>query len=310
MYDTIGLRLGYSNAMSVDFLKETPRYFDITGEHYFNGETVITGLLNGFKVTVSKNCVSIKDGSLCKYYLGDNLQSLDRDKTKLAIESLSDVLHLSIHKAIVVRIDVAQNISVKYPVETYLTHLGELKYSKRSECTDSSLYYFQGKGSLIFYDKLKELKSKRQNIPESYQNKNILRYEMRIKKAISKTFNTHEVTASMLYREDFYISLIEKWKSNYKSIRKINESTLNFELMKGKKELYTVALLNLTQQLGGELAMINQINEAYRRKELTKKQAFDMRQAIADACKIREGITTQSDAIVELNRKIDEVCAS
>ena len=52
--------------------------------------------------------------------------------------------------------------------------------------------------------------------------------------------------------------------------------------------------------------MIAQISEAQKRGELTKKQAYDLRQTIIDVCKVREGLTMKSDAIQELDKKVNE----
>ncbi|MEG1800526.1 MAG: phage/plasmid replication protein, partial [Oscillospiraceae bacterium] len=134
MYDNIDFRLGVEVAGGVNLLRETPHYFNVTGEHYFDGGTVISGDLNGYKISVSERGVNIKDGSLCKYHLGDNFQTLGRGDTERAIERLSDTLHLPVSEAKVTRLDVAQNFIMNHPPMVYMNHLGELKYSKRAMC--------------------------------------------------------------------------------------------------------------------------------------------------------------------------------
>jgi hypothetical protein len=311
MYDNVDFKLRDIDVSNIDFLNETAKYFDITGEHNFNNEIVLSGTLNGdFKITVNKNGVNIKGGSLCKWYLGDNFQTLGRGDTQKAIEKLSDTLHLPIQQATVTRIDVAQNLIVKNPVEVYYNHLGELKHNKRSMITESGIvegiYYFGNNGLSLFYNKIKEQKIKGCLIPELYQNRNVLRYEKRHKRRLPQAFNVERVTAAMLYNEKFYINLLDNWKNNYFSIKKINDITLNFENMKGKKDLYTLGLLSLIETAGGELAMITQINEVLKLGKIAKKTAFDMRKAITEACKIKVGITAPNEAILELDKKVIE----
>jgi hypothetical protein len=319
MYDNLDFKMRNTDVPDTDFLSETTCYFDITGEHDFNGEHVISGTLgkvsgnNYFHITATRNGVNIKNGSLCKWYLGNNFQTLGRGDIQRAIEKLSDTLHLPLEKATVSRLDIAQNFIVKNPVQVYYNHLGELKHCRRSPVTDGEgdtegLYYFQknGNGLSLFYNKLKEQKNKGQPIPESYQDQNILRYEQRYKSRLSKVFNVERVTAAMLYDEKFYIDVCNRWRDNYKAIEKINDITLNFEAMKGKKDLYTMGLLSLVEIQGGELATITQINEALKSGKITKKMAFDMRQAIKEACKCKEGITVKNEAILELDRKVNE----
>jgi hypothetical protein len=251
MYDNINFKITQNEVSGINFLEEIPRYFEEIGSHNFNDSTVITGNLNGFKISVSKHGVSIKNGSLCKLYLGDNFQTLGREDTKKAIEQLSDTLHLPIDKAIVTRLDIAQNFIVKHPVDVYFNHLGELKYSARFPVTKGkvieSLYYDQSKGLLIFYNKVKEQKDKGYVIPKLYQGKNALRYEQRYSQRLASTLNVECVSGSMLYDEAFYINVVNRWRDSYKAINKINDVTLNFGGMKTKRDLYTMGILSLVK---------------------------------------------------------------
>jgi hypothetical protein len=51
--------------------------------------------------------------------------------------------------------------------------------------------------------------------------------------------------------------------------------------------------------------VINEIREAYKRGELTKKQAHDLRQQVEEACRA-EAMTASSDVILELDKKVKE----
>jgi hypothetical protein len=318
MIDSIDLKLTEREAGKTDFL-QAAQYFDIvTGEHRFdNGEYVVSGYIGNvlensyFETTSSSRGVSIKGGSLCKYHLGNSFQTLTRQETKKAIELLSDLLHLPVDKARVSRFDIAQNIILQNPVEVYYNHLGELKNCKRSPVTDGSgntegIYYFGSNTLCCFYNKLNERKKKGQPIPELYQNRNVLRYEQRYKSRLAKTLNVETVTAEMLYSEAFYIEILNRWRDNYFAIKKTNDITLNFGLMKGKKDLYNLGVLALVEMQGGELNLKSQIQEAQKSGKLSKKAAFDLKQAVDAACKEKEGITAKSEAITELDKKIVE----
>ena len=305
MYDNIDFKIRHSEVGGIDFLSETPMYFDVTGEHSYNGVSVITGHLNGLKVSVSQRSVNVTNGSLCKWFLGDNFQTMGRGDNQRAIEKLSDTLHLPFDKATVTRIDIAQNFIMKHPPEVYFNHLGENYPSKRLEQPDG-LYYSKLDTLQVFYDKVKEQRAKGQAIPELYYNRNTLRYEKRYKARLKDIFKVERVTGAMLYEEKFYMNIVKDWKKAYSDIKKINDVTLNFDAMKTKRDLYTLGLVSLIGQQGGELAMIQQINEAYKKGDLTKKQSYDMRQAITEAS--RSGIATvESDVIKELDKKIDDV---
>lgn len=306
MYDTVNLRLMQSEAGDVDFLSEIPCHLANIGEHNFSGQTVVTGELNGLKVSLNRHQIKIKDGSLCKWYLGSNFQTMGRGDTQRAIEKLSDTLHLPMSKATVTRLDIAQNVITKYPPDVYFNHLGLLKFAIRLQ-EPSGIYYKQTGGRLCFYDKTKEQKSQKEPIPELYEGRNVLRYEQRYTNRITNRLKAQEVTGATLYDEAFYMGLLNKWRDNYKAIQKINDVQLNFEAMRTKQQLYKMGVLSLIEQAGGQLQMIEQINEAQRRGNLSKKQAFDLRQTVNEACKINEGLTVPNEAIKELDKKINEV---
>lgn len=305
MYDTVNFRLKQYGAGGIDFLAETPCYFDVTGTHNFKGETVLSGSLNGLRVTVSRSGVNIKDGSLCKWYLGDNFQTMGRGDVKRAIENLSDTLHLPMDKANVTRLDIAQNFIVKHPTDVYYNHLGILMYAQRLQQPDG-LYYSQTGRRLVFYDKIKEQKNKREPVPELYAGRNVLRYEQRYTSRIATQLKTTEITGALLYDEAFYIKLLNGWRDAYGSIQKINDVSINFEAMKTKQDLYKMGVLSLMERTGGQMEMFNQITEAQKRGELTSKQAYDLRQAVNDACRVKENLSIPNDAIKELDKKVNE----
>lgn len=307
MYDTINFKLSSADVPNVDFLQETPCFLDdaTLAFHNFNGEQVVTGSVGNLKVSINRYQIKVKDGSLCKWYLGDNFKTMGRGDTQRAIEQLSDKLHLPMDKATITRIDIAQNFIVKHPPTVYLNHLGMLRYAKRLQEPDG-LYYTRSTERLCFYDKIKEQRASGKAIPELYKGRNVLRYEQRYTKRLSCQLNVEAVTGALLYDEAFYMALIKRWRDTYNGINKVNDITLNFQAMTSKRQLYKMGVLSMVERVGGEVEMINQINEALKRGDLTSKQAFDLRKEVKEACKVKEGLTVESEAIAELDRKIIE----
>ena len=305
MYDTVFFTLPEYEANGVDFLSETPCFLENVAEHNYQGIPIITGKVGGLRVSASRSQIKVKDGSLCKFFLGNNFQTLGRRDTQLAIEKLSDLLHLPMKKATVTRMDVAQNFILKHPPEVYFRKLGALKYANRLQ-QPNGLYYILNGGRLCFYDKNKEQKTHRKEIPELYQGRNALRYERRHAQRLASQFNVEAVTGATLYNEGFYIMAVNQWKEGYQAIQKINDITLNFQVMKTKQQMYKMGVLALTEQVGGQLELMAQINDAQKRGEISKKQAYDLRTAVNQACQLKEGFTAQNEAIEELTKKIAE----
>lgn len=304
MYDTINFILNQSDANIADFLAETPSHIEIIGEHLFrDGSRSTSGTLNGYKVIVTRDKVILKDCSLCKWYLGDNLQVLGRSGTQRAIEKLSDELHLPMEKASVTRIDIAQNFLMKHQPNVYFSHLGELRFAVRLQ-QQTGLYYNKSGGRMAFYDKGKEQQCHRKELPELYDQKYSIRYEDRFIKDLKKKFSEPTITGGLLYDDAFYTKVINQWKADYFAIAKINDIQLNFAAMRSKKDLYRMGVLALVQMAGGEESMLQQIKENAMNGTISKYQASDLREAVKATAHDKSDFTIKNDAIEELNKKV------
>lgn len=305
MFDTVNFRLTADEVGAVSFIEETPCHLTDVGFHDYGGNTFVTGNLNGLKVTASQWQVKVKDGSLCKWLLGNNYQSMGRADVQQAIERLSDLLHLPMSRASITRLDVGCNFITQHPADVYLNHLGVLAYAKRLQ-QPNSLYYVKRDEKLCFYDKNREQRAKREAVPELYNGRNVLRLEQRYMCRLPSVLKVPAVTGASLYDEAFYMMLLDRWRDTYKAIRKINDTLLNFSIMKTRRDLQRLGILTLIDSVGGEVAFINQINEARQRGEITPKQAHDLREAVKQAGTAKDGVTIKSEAIAELDKKVNE----
>lgn len=306
-FDTVHFRLKADEAATTDLLAETPCYLDgVKPITLDDGSTGAVGYLNGngggYKVFVSNSNVTLKECSLSKWYLGNNLSELDRKTTREAIEKLSDELHLPMDKALVTRLDFGLNIITQYPAIAYCNHLGALNHYNRFP-QPTGLLYKQSCKQFAFYDKIKEQRKQGAFIPELYRNNNVLRIEERFMSRVSKQLGCM-VDGGLLYDERFYNMMLNRWRDNYKAITKINDTMINLKVMNGLKELYKMGLLSLIERAGGQNEMMNQIKEAQQRGELNKKTASDMRKAIRAAGMVDEKIIIPNEAISELDEKV------
>ncbi|HAC22701.1 MAG TPA: hypothetical protein DCF91_11525 [Porphyromonadaceae bacterium] len=309
MYDTIELKLTKESGPGIDFLEEIPCYLTDVSEHSFsNGSISITGKLKGLTVSVSPFALSIKKGSLCKWFNGDNLGTLKRKTVKEAIDKLSDCLHLPIDKAKVTRLDIAGNLKTKFKPAVYFEHFGQMKGFQRLEQPDG-LYYKKERAGLTIclYDKIREVKKKREDIPELYSKSNLLRYELRYTKGLNKAFNVPELNAGMLYSEDFYIDVINRWHNFYFDIERVNNLVINTSEMDSVKELDYMGRLALIKMAGGEQKFFKQLEISKAKGELTTKQAFRIKEAVKKAIKSNTAPDKQAETLSELDQKIKEI---
>lgn len=293
----------------MDFLSEITPYLNPEGVavHDFGGSQVVTGKTGNLSVSISPYQVRVKDGSLCKWMLGDNYQAMGRGDIKHAVERLSDTLHLPMDRAIITRLDVGLSIPVRHPTDCYFNHLGLLNYAQRLQQAHGLYYYRHSQAErLCFYDKNREQRDHREAIPDLYRDCNVLRYEQRYMARLPHLLGVAAVTGAMLYDEGFYISLLNRWREAYQAIRKINEITLNFQAMRTKRDLQRMGIMALVEQWGGEVEMIAHITEAQKRGEVSAVEACRLRQAVREACKVKNSLTAPSEAISELDKKIAE----
>ena len=304
MYDNLDLTIYKDDCPNTDFIKSVPQYLSNVYNHGVNqfGEYV-TGYLDSLKVSISDNRVKIYDSSICKYYLGDNFKTLSKGDTKRAIEKISDSLQLPFHLANVTRIDFAQNLIMQHNEKVYYPYLGEAQYYNRLE-QNNGLYYNNQKRQLLFYGKEYEQKIKRQPIPELYKNRNVLRFEMRLKKQLRNQLKQPKITAGLLSDEVFYSNLVKKWKDEYLAIQKINSKLINMKPTGSKKEfIENLALLTVLEM--GQPQILIKVREWQESGQISKKQAYDIRASIKLLSKIPVN-EKSNDLINEMDRKIKE----
>ncbi len=300
MYDTIGMFLGNNYLNEGLFINSKESYNKETGE------ITITGTLENLRIKKNGNNVSII-GSLPKFYFGDNIQTLSRKDTQYAIEKISDLLKLPIDESKIFRLDIGNNFIMSLPLQNYYTCLGELSRFKKSEIANKqTLLYSTTSKSLQFYDKVNESKRTKQDIPEVFKQKNVLRYELQLKKKIPGSLKLAEVRAKHLYQENFYIKGINFWKDFYFLIQRVNRLKFTKEsltMVNARHLLYQLAAMQV--KAIGEDQLLSMI-EANKNQVKHRNQVSRMRELVKSLSNEPE-ITEPNEAIKELDSKVKRV---
>lgn len=295
MYDTIHFRLPYIRGEENHLLS----FYDITRNTERNGVSWFRLNVENLQVTIYTSTIWIK-GSLVKYHLGDNLQSLTCDTTRLAIEELSDTLHLEMDKAMVQRIDVAANLPMTSFANTYFPVLGEHPDLSRVRKSNTSLAYEQKckqqSHYLLFYDKTEEM-DKRMG--------QILRYEDRWMGDLQKQLNYPEIEGKTLYDKDFYMNVISLWKDDYLKIQKVRTPLLRLEAplskaSEAKNAMCYLALRNMP------IESLIEAREYIKANIPDKQNAYRFEKSIKELCKTKYFQESSSTFDSELNEAIIE----
>jgi hypothetical protein len=144
-----------------------------------NEAKTYTVMKKNFMIRVSPTYILI-GGSLPKFLLGDNLQTLTKGMIKEAIMELQREIGIGLLDVVITRFDIAQNLLMEMPVMAYINRVLRRKGYLVKEQPNGK-YIENTVKCYFFYDKIAQMK-KESIKPWSYEllkNSNVLRYESR-----------------------------------------------------------------------------------------------------------------------------------
>ena len=303
MYDTVNMYYNILDnpAPSIEKLFE---HCNNKSEHYNvkNDSSYVQGDLRNMKVTLNEASISVK-GSLCKYFYGNNIDTLNLTNTREALNQISADLSIDIHKASVSRIDFSTNIITDYTPTIYYPYLGQLSRFERYE-QPNSIYYNQQAKRLLFYDKIEEAKKKGMTIPKQHIGDNLLRYELVINRDVSRYLKYNGLYVQDLGSEELFKKLLHLWYSYYQQIQKhskklnpmedkiINPSTF-------KNEMYNALVRKNPDEF------YKMVAELKAKKKFKHPEYYS--RINAEIRKIQKTQVVDNELMDELNKKIEGI---
>ena len=301
MYDSIKLyqKFEYGKPNIDDVMAQMQSIKEVyhdTGTHYTQGR------YKNIVVNYNEHTMSVS-GSLAKYHYGNNLETLTMSASEVAIRSLSDLIGFDLSNSIVSRVDFSSNMLTDYKPKYYYTFLGHLSRYNRFDNGDT-LYYNQQSKNLLFYDKIKEAKKKQMPIPNEYLGKNVLRYELAIKKELAK-FCKRTIKVKDLYTRDIFNLFLYKWKGLYTNIDKQKN---NIEIMQKhieKPKHFDSQLLTGLVQKVGYTTIENLIEQMKLTKTFQHKEYYSRLKS--KYRKMAKQEIDNNDVINEINTKVNDI---
>jgi hypothetical protein len=310
MLDTITLWLETSNAdESMPRLTQTR---EITERD--TGELRYYGKLQNLKVRVSAAAILVK-GSLAKFHLGSNLETLPREETGPAIEHLSDELNQPMAEARVFRVDVAQTFAMERPPSDYWRCFLAPTRTMRLEVPDETLTFSNSLRSILFYDKRAEMLGKRAGPDDRPDHvglsrftgqPNLLRYEVQFKKSLGRAFDEKEIRAANLSEPAFYEKLVRKWAAQYFKLGRVCLVRRPVGGTTVKSDVDFLATLGL--QSFGPQQYLDAIASDLHAGLIDKYQAHRRKRKIRELLRVG-GITGVGDVLEELDTKVKQAVA-
>lgn len=300
MYDSVGFYMHLRD--NLDRSKYLSNVTEMFSQN--TGEIMFVGNLKNLKVKCKDDFISIK-GSLPKYYRDNDIRQISKKDIAFVIEKISDELNLSLKEANVFGLEFSVDLLMDRNLKEYFDGLGQLKFFKRSDFGNSNtISYRNHKRMLYFYNKVKELKRKKQLVSENYKEKNLLRYELRFLKKLKEYFN-YKPLAKDLYSSNFYLTALELWHKSYFDIEKKRILTVKdnqIEMANTKNLINYLALIGLNKIGKNEVLNMIDLSEG----NISKMQRHRSRTKIKELDS-QEDFTQLSPAIEELDRKINDV---
>jgi len=250
-------------------------------------------------------------GSLTNCVLGHNFSGITHQQTKDLIQDISTALHTDLTEAKLTRIDFGNCFEVKDIPESYFQILGFLDNRLLKTQMNSTLYYgfLNNYRRLIFYDKLKDYKNKRFEIPENNRDKNYLRYELRYMRTdrLKGLLKKERITVKDITEPEVFNLLLDDWLNLYTSIQKEPKESITMNNQQlGLSDLKDLLLKCHIISLGG-LSGFREWIEIETKKGNIKKGTY--KKAILDRAKLVCNIEAEIDKdskIRELDDKVKE----
>lgn len=311
MYDKVKMTatIDREQALNVSVLDELTGDINlITGEITGNAK----GKYRNLSIHLHPDSIII-EGSLAKYYFGNNIDMLDRELTEKAIKQLSNELWIDLQYAQVTQFEIGANFEMSQPVQRYFDILGECPRMIKGNFGNS--VYFQGKAKkeniqriLKFYDKGTEAKKKKE-VPLNYDIKNILRFEILYKHNFKQQLGTAKVYAYTLYDKEFYTNMVQRYYDTYMSISKHKELNIEWpDNIKTPKDILKLAFKMYAE--GSQITVDDIINSAKSNNTFPGNK----RKYYCDARKLIEQwlsdvkVTKTDVRVKELDQKVKDLC--
>lgn len=273
------------------------------------GETRVSGKLDNFTVSQAFGQFVIK-GSLSKFAIGHNIGRITRGIVEDSIGALSERLGVDLQETDVWRCDVGNTFDVTHPPSKYMACIfGAGRYKRRSY-EDETLTLQKANMSLVFYDKQAEARKKRESLkshPETafLADANLLRYEMQAQRRVSQTLGK-KLTAKDLYNEGIYISLLDRWKDEYFSLKREQSKRIKTGALNVKEIMEELAAIGL-RQMGGTSEILGILEGHRKAGELDKTQFHRIKKKLTEITEARGGLLVQDNGVIEeLDQKVKQ----
>lgn len=271
----------------------------ITGEEFFSGN------IKNFAIRINNNSLTI-NGSICKFYYGNNLRTLSYNDFVQAILGLDELFGVELERAVVRRVDLAENLLMKFKPESYYPILIKGGFLKRRE-DDNGLYFRNKNRTVLLYDKIVKERKGHVFMDANFVSKNVLRYEFRMNRNMEISKRLKVKKAKLLDIINNYSLLVDYWRKSFDLIPKDIELNIPedsfFHTTSGFRDFLAVHGM---KSLGGFGRVINMIQEAKARNVFKYPAQSSNLKTIVKAIASKTQSSRVPAMLLELEKRLDE----
>ena len=241
------------------------------------------------------------NGSLSKFYQGNNLINMDYYHNSEALSLLEAEIGISLMEAKIKRLDFAFNIEMDHPVSNYLNIIcPPAGYKDHSVAGETRDFRSRKKKSIVFYDKCNEPSSKKYLKYNGIAPFSCLRIESRLKIKPQELFGLKVLRFKLLFEKETYNTLLQHWYESYRSSPHVTNIAQTPVLYDSKTSFVnSLAMVGLIA-LGGVERMEQRVTSF----PIHRRTKYNIRRYLAGLKLI---VRSPLDLSLELNEKVDRI---
>lgn len=261
-----------------------------------------TGNESGLKCKLTNDAFYI-NGSLNKWYMGNNYQPFSMCEAMEALGMVADQFGMNGKRTTIKRIDIGAVVETDQLAVLYLPAFISWGRKKRVMYGDSTLMFYTRAESMLFYDKVLEIKEHAHNVPAELQKRHLLRCEWQIRRCprVLGKINLSQVD------EDMLNGLKSRFFNNFVQIDKLT----NFKIDMYTEDYYAIMEKRAyVAACGGLAKMLADIDMKRKAGMLTSVKASRAKKRYKDAMQPLpiESETKYKAMVEELTNKLAAIC--
>jgi len=176
-------------------------------------------LLKQLHITVRQTYIII-EGSITKYVYGNNSFNPSFTDIQEALIEIGEKLGINIMHGKIQRIDIAHNFVMSMPVALYILEIWSSSHTN-PHLYDTGIQLRNKTITMSFYDKIMD-GMKKNNVDRATDEEiNLFRYELQIKKNVSKKFGNKTIFVEQLFDSRFCQALVYIWFKYFMNVKAV-----------------------------------------------------------------------------------------